>query len=121
MSLKKSILLVDDEVEIVNFLANFLGRLGINTIKATSGEEALKLYDKDKIDFVFLDIQMQGIDGLTVLRRIKEVNPRARVIMITGKVDIVSQTKAKKGGALDYITKPLDLGELKEKVEKYIL
>ncbi len=119
--MSKCILLVDDEIDVVNFLANFLRRFRINTIKATSGEEALELYSREKIDFVFLDIQMKGIDGLTVLKEIREMNPEAKVIMITGKADRNFFVRAKKEGALDYIIKPLDLGELRKKVEKYIL
>lgn len=117
----KHILLVDDEIDIVNFLGNFLRRLQIPSVKATSGEEALSLYDKEKIGFVFLDIQMKNIDGLTVLEELKKKNPDVRVIMITGKADKEYQNKAKELGAVDYVTKPLDLGELKEKINKYIL
>jgi len=117
----KRILLVDDEVEVVNFLAHFLRRFKIPTIKATSGEDALCIYNKESISFVFLDIQMGGIDGLTVLQRIKAKNPDAKIIMITGKADTEHQDKAKELGAIDYIVKPLDLTDLKEKIDKHIL
>jgi len=117
----KRILLVDDEVEVVNFLSHFLKRFKISTLKATSGEDALRMYDKDNIDLVFLDIQMGGIGGLTVLKEIKAVNPGAKIIMITGKADTEHQDKAKQLGAIDYIIKPLDLVDLKEKIDKYIL
>jgi len=117
----KRILLVDDEVEVVTFLSHFLKRFKISTLEATSGEEALRIYDKNNIDFVFLDIQMGGIDGLTVLKKIKMVNPEAKIIMITGKADTEHQDKAKELGAIDYIIKPLDLIDLKEKIDKYIL
>ena len=117
----KNILLVDDEKEIVNFLENFLRRLKLSSLKATSGEEALSMYDKDKIHLVFLDIQMKGIDGLSVLKEIKTRDPEAQVIMITGKAEKEFQYKAKELGALDYITKPLDLGDLREKIHRYLL
>lgn len=117
----KSILLVDDEKEIVNFLEHFLKRMKLPSIKATSGEEALDMYDKDKVHAVFLDIQMKGLDGLAVLREIKERDPEAQVIMITGRFEKEVQDKARELGALDYITKPLDLGDLKEKINRYIL
>lgn len=119
--MKKSVLIVDDEVEIVQFLERFLNRLKIQTITALSGEEALAVYDKDKIGLVFLDIQMKGIDGLTVLEKLREKNPKARVIMLTGKAEREYQEKATSLGALDYITKPLDLGELREKITTYTL
>jgi len=119
--MSKRILLVDDEVEIVNFLEHFLKRFKILAIRATSGKEALSLYDKDKVDFIFLDIQMKGIDGLTVLKKIKKIDPEAKIIMITAKADLENQNKAKELGAIDYIVKPLNLLNLKEKIEKYIL
>ena len=119
--MSKHILLVDDEIEIVNFLSRFLKRFKVPTIKATSGKEALRIYSKKHINFVFLDIQMPDIDGLSVLREIKAMDPRAKVIMITGKTDTAYQSKAKELGAIDYITKPLNLADLKEKIDKYIL
>lgn len=117
----KRVLLVDDEVEIIDFLENFLKRFKLTSIKATSGEDALALYDKEQVDFVFLDIQLKAMDGISVLKELKRINPEVKVIMITGKSEDDFQEKAKSFGALDYITKPLDLSELKDKVYKYIL
>ncbi len=119
--MEKDVLLVDDEKDIVNFLEHFLRRMKLSSIKATSGEEALVAYDKNKVGFVFLDIQMKGIDGFSVLKELKERDPAVQVIMITGRSEKDSQDKAKELGAIDYITKPLDLGDLKEKVNRYIL
>ncbi|HBU70283.1 MAG TPA: response regulator [Elusimicrobia bacterium] len=117
----KSIMLVDDEHEVVTFLGNFLKRLNISSIQVTSGEDALLAYDKDKIDFVFLDVQLKGIDGIDVLKGLKKINPDARVVMITGKAEKSYQDMARELGAIDYITKPLDLGELREKINKYLI
>lgn len=118
---KKKVLIVDDEVEIVDFLARFLQRLGIAAIKANSGEEALRKYNEEQPDFIFLDIQMPDKDGITILKEIKKIDATVKVIMITGKDDKDLQAKAKKYGALDYITKPLDLSELSIKIDNYIL
>ncbi|MDD4183769.1 MAG: response regulator [Candidatus Omnitrophica bacterium] len=118
---KKKVLIVDDEIEIVDFLSRFLQRLGITAIKANSGEEALKKYNELHPDFIFLDIQMPDKDGLTILKEIKKIDDSVKIIMITGKDDEELQAKAKKYGALDYITKPLDLGELSIKIDDYIL
>ena len=118
---KKKALIVDDEIEIVDFLGRFLQRLGITAIKANSGEEALKKYNEFHPDFIFLDIQMPDKDGLTILKEIKKNEAAVKVIMITGKDDKDLQAKAKKYGALDYITKPLDLSELSIKIDNYIL
>jgi len=118
---KKKVLIVDDEIEIVDFLSRFLQRLGVTAIKANSGEEALRKYNEAHPDSVFLDIQMPDKDGLTILKEIKKIDSAVKVIMITGKDDKELQAKAKKYGALDYITKPLDLSELSAKINDYIL
>ena len=66
------ILVVDDEVEVVNFLCVFLERLGLNAEKATCGREALEVCSREKPEWVFLDIKMSDMDGLEVLKKMKE-------------------------------------------------
>ncbi len=114
------ILLVDDEVDVVNFLSHFLSRMKISSTPVTSGEDALEVFEKGKFDLVFLDIKMRGIDGFIVLEKLKAKDPEVKVIMITGRDDIESQTRAKTLGAIDYIVKPLDLVDLKNKINKYL-
>ncbi|MCK9615729.1 MAG: response regulator [Candidatus Omnitrophica bacterium] len=118
---RKKVLIVDDEIEIADFLGRFLQRLGITAIKANSGEEALRKYNEEHPDSIFLDIQMPDKDGITILKEIKKIDSAVKIIMITGKDDKDLQAKAKKYGALDYITKPLDLSELSIKINNYIL
>src|SRR5271157_4051045 len=115
--MQKRILIVDDEQDIINFMEIFLKRFKILGMKASSGEEALAIYAKNKIDFVFLDINMKGLDGLAVLSQLKSQYPDVKVFMITGSHDEEARSEAIAAGALDYITKPLDLNELKEKIE----
>ncbi len=117
----KKVLIVDDETDIVNFMERFLKRFKIAGVKASTGEQALTIFREDKIDFVFLDINMKGMDGLTVLTELRKLDPNAKVFMITGNQEQATREKAMSLGALDFITKPLDLNELKEKIEKYIL
>ena len=118
---KIKVLIVDDEKEIVDFLGRFLQRLNIAAIKAYNGEEALQKFDQEHPDFIFLDIQMPDKDGITILKEIKKTDSAVKVIMITGKDDKDLQAKARKYGAVDYITKPLDLSELSAKINNYIL
>ncbi|MDP2922931.1 MAG: response regulator [Candidatus Omnitrophota bacterium] len=118
--MKKKVLVVDDDKEIVDFLEHFLGRLKLHVIKAICAKEALERYHRHHPDCVFLDIQMPDKDGLSVLKELKVLSPLLKVIMITAKDDKESQAKARKYGALDYITKPLDLSDLAQKVEKYL-
>ena len=119
--MKKKILVADDEHEIVEFLASFLERFGFIVIKARGGKEAVALFQQHRPDCVFLDIQMPDIDGIAVLEAVKSLDEKIKVIMITGREDQELREKATEYGALDYVTKPLDLGELKEKINQYLL
>jgi len=114
-------LIVDDENEIVEFLDNFLKRFGIQSRKANNGKEALSCCEEFKPDWLLLDIKMPDMDGFEVLKEIKKNQAEVRVIMITGRDDKDSQSKAKKLGACDYIVKPLDLEELHSKIQAHIL
>jgi len=115
------VLVVDDEVEITEFLCNFLRRFAVDSKNASDAKTALVIFDKFKPDWVFLDIKMPEKDGFQLLEEFKKKNSKIKAIMITGKDDKDSQDKAKKLGALDYIVKPLDLEELHEKIKSHIL
>ena len=114
------ILVVDDEVEVANFLCVFLKRLGLKAEKATSGKDALEAFNRYKPEWVFLDIKMPDMDGLEVLKKMKELNPDIKAIMITGKDDDTIQSEARALGASDYLVKPMDLDEMRNIIKKYI-
>lgn len=115
------ILVVDDEVEVGDFLCGFLQRLGLESHKAVSGEEALEMFNLVKPDWVFLDLKMPDIDGLEVLRRMKKIHQPIQALMITGMNDELSENEAYALGVKDYLIKPIDLDELRTKINKYIL
>ncbi|MCD6539928.1 MAG: response regulator [Candidatus Omnitrophica bacterium] len=117
---KKKILVVEDEEEIIEFLKNFLRRRKIEVYLAKSGLEALDVFEKESPDLVLLDIGIPQIDGLEVLREIKEKVPQTKVIMVTGRADKKSISKAKKLSADAYINKPVDLAELYSVIEKFL-
>lgn len=119
--MSRKVLVVDDEQEIVDFMERFLIRKGISVVKAGTGELAVEICKKEMPDCVFLDIQMPGKDGISTLLELRQLNSSLKVIMITGKDDIDLKEKAARAGALDYITKPLDLSELHRKIQTYIL
>lgn len=119
----KTVLVVDDDKEIVDFVSNFLSRYKIQTIKAFSGQEAVTIYNnhKEEINTVFLDIIMPGsIDGIDALQKIRQLDTNSQVLMITGKPDEFREI-AIKYGAVDYIKKPLDMMDLSLKIKKYVL
>ena len=119
--MSRKVLVVDDEQEIVDFMERFLIRKGISVVKAGNGNIAVEICKKEMPDCVFLDIQLPGKDGIDTLIELKQINPLIKVIMITGKDDLSFKEKAAQAGALDYITKPLDLSELNQKIQTYIL
>lgn len=114
------ILVVDDEVEVANFLCAFLKRLGLTAEKANSGKEALETFSRYKPDWAFLDIKMPDMDGLELLKKMKEINANINAIMITGKDDDVVQNEARLLGASDYIVKPMDLDEMRTIIKRHI-
>ena len=114
------ILVVDDEVEVANFLCAFLKRLGLSSEKANSGQEAMEAFARYKPEWVFLDIKMPDMDGLELLKKMKEINNEIKAIMITGKDDEAVQDEARLLGASDYIVKPMDLEEMRNIIRKYI-
>jgi len=108
------LLIVDDELDVREFAANFFRRRKIEVVTAGSGQEALILFEKEKPHLTLLDIKMENMDGIETLRRLKEKHKDAKVVMVTGKKpdEDGSCKQCKELGALDYIHKPLELDEL---------
>jgi DNA-binding response OmpR family regulator len=110
------VLLVDDEEGYVHVLANRLRRRNIDVTKALSGTEAIQILRSRDFDVVVLDLKMEDMDGIEVLKIMKKMVPKIEVIMLTGHG---SEKAAKEGiafGAFDYLTKPCELAELIEKI-----
>ncbi|MCU0652287.1 MAG: response regulator, partial [Candidatus Omnitrophica bacterium] len=104
------LLIVDDEADVREFAANFFRKRKINVTTASGGEEALKILEQKIPDLVLLDIKMTGIDGIETLKRIKDLDNKLKVVMVTGKKpdEEGSFDKCKEYGACDYIHKPLE-------------
>ena len=119
MSITK-ILIVDDELIMRESLAGWLERDGHFIDKAESGEEALNKIKKTKYDIMLVDIKMEGMNGLEVLKSVKETDPDTAVIMITAYGSISTAIDAMKNGAFDYLLKPFDPNELGILIEKVI-
>jgi DNA-binding response OmpR family regulator len=111
---KKSILVVDDEKNIRLTLSQSLEPLGIPVQTAVNGEEALQKLGEGQFGLVFLDLKLPGMDGMDVLRRIKDDWPTARVIIITAHGTIESAVEALKLGAADFVQKPFSPGEIRD-------
>lgn len=114
------ILIVDDETIMRESLAGWLERDGHAVQTARSGEEALRKCKENHFDILLLDIKMEGMSGLEVLRRVKESDADAAVVMITAYGSIATAIEAMKNGAFDYMLKPFDPNELGVLIEKII-
>jgi two-component system, NtrC family, nitrogen regulation response regulator NtrX len=102
----RKILVVDDEASILESLSGILSDEGFTPICASNGEQGLRIIEEEAVDIVLLDIWMPGLDGLEVLKRIREMNENLPVIMISGHGTIETAVQATKMGAFDFIEKP---------------
>ena len=109
-----SILVVDDELSMREFLEILLTKEGYSVSCAASGEEACNILGRDVFDLVITDIRMDNIDGIGVLRKVKEVNAETPVIIISAFATPETAVEAMKDGAYDYIPKPFNTGEFKK-------
>lgn len=109
---ENKILVVDDDPEIISLIRDFLMKKGYTITTASSGEEALEKFKKDRPILILLDIKLPGMDGIVTLKRIREIDEKVGVIMITGVKDQGVFEDAKKLGAYEYIVKPFDLDYL---------
>ena len=103
------VLIVDDEVGIRTSLSGVLEDEGYETSAVESGEECLEALAERQFDVVLLDIWLPGIDGLEVLERVKALENRPEIVMISGHGNIETAVKATKLGAYDFLEKPLSV------------
>jgi len=115
---KRHILIVEDEAPLRDLFHKRLARKGNLVTSFDSGERALETLDGITYDVALVDIKLPGMDGIELLKRIKEKNKFTEVIVITGHGTIDSAIAAMKLGAYDYLTKPCKLSELEVVVEK---
>ncbi len=101
------ILVIDDEKPTLGMFRLFFGAYGYTVLTAEDGVEGLEVFEKEKPPIVFTDIKMPGMDGIEVLRRIKEMDTMTEVIMITGHGDMDLAVKALDLHATDFINKPI--------------
>ncbi len=112
------VLLVDDEVDFVDVLADRLEARGLSVVKTHSGEEALDAAQGRVFDAIVLDMAMPGLNGIETLEGLLEINPDLQVILLTGKATLEQAAAAIRIGALDLLEKPADIGTLVSKIEQ---
>jgi DNA-binding NtrC family response regulator len=110
------LLLVDDEEGYVNVLAKRMARRDMEVGTALSGSEGIQRLRKQEFDVAILDLKMEDMDGIEVLKVFKMMDPKMPVIMLTGHGSEKAAREGLEMGAFDYLTKPCDLEELVRKI-----
>ncbi len=116
--MKPSILIVDDDEVMQQTLSDVLKKKGYEIFSVGAGNGALSIIKKNIIDLVLLDMRLPDVDGIEVLKRVKELDTEILVIMMTAYSDVQTAVSAMKSGAYHYINKPFELEELKLLIEK---
>ena len=113
-----TILVVDDEVDVLEVVSGMLRKLGYKVLAANSGTEALSIYEANTIDLVVLDVIMPGIGGEEVYRKLAELNPSVRVLFSSGRGEDLSNCLRSNSGQLRFIPKPYTIAELSQEVSR---
>jgi len=112
------ILIADDEKSIVDMLMKYLEGKSLLMDQALDGDKALSLIKEKDYDIIFLDMNMSGLTGLEITKYIKKNNIRAKVVILTGYLDL-NEHFCKTFGADEYLEKPVDLKIIGEIIDKY--
>jgi two-component system response regulator HydG len=112
------VLVIDDDRMHAEAIAETLERVGYDCTIATSGTQGARLLEEEDWGVVLTDLKMPDLDGLAILRRVREQLPDAEVVMITGHGDVKTAVEAIKQGAANYLTKPVDRDELRAIMQK---
>jgi two-component system response regulator HydG len=112
------VLIIDDEPLHAEAVAESLRRVGYDCVIATNSSAGARKIDDDEFDVVLTDLRMDGMDGLAILRKVKQSTPSTEVVVITGHGDVKSAVEAIKQGAANYLTKPVDMAELRAIADK---
>ncbi len=115
---KMRVLVIDDEALHAETVAEALERVGYACVVATSGREGFKKIESESWDVILTDLKMADLDGMAIVRKAREEMPETEVVVITGHGDVKTAVEAIKLGAANYLTKPVDLAEVRAIVDK---
>lgn len=116
----KSILIVDDEVDIAQSIQYVLKQEGYGTLMAHDGLEAMQAYENQHPDLIILDVMMPGLDGYEVCRRVRSSDKKTPILMLTARTSEVDTVVGLELGANDYVAKPVRLRELVARVKAHL-
>jgi len=109
----EKILIIDDDESIRQTLSNYLKRLGYSVLSAEDGKIGFDIIQNLQPDLIISDIKMPNLTGLELLKKVKEIDPLTKIILITAHDDVQTTIEAMQNGAYDYLEKPLDIERLK--------
>lgn len=112
------ILVIEDETVLAEAISTYLQRHAYTTSVTASGEDGLRTAEQTSPEVAIVDIKLPGMDGMEVLRHLRELSPTTEVIVMTAHASVASALEAMKLGAFDYLMKPIDLDELRVIVDK---
>lgn len=112
------VLIIDDEKLHAEAVAESLRRLSYECVIATTGSAGARKLEEEDFDVILTDLRMEDLDGLAILRKAKQDAPDAEVVLITGHGDVKTAVEAMQQGAANYLTKPVDMAELRAIVAK---
>ncbi|MGD8699922.1 MAG: response regulator, partial [Gemmatimonadales bacterium] len=113
---ESTVLLVDDEEDFVEVLAERLEARGLTVDTAANGELALEKAGKRPFDAIVLDMAMPGMNGIETLQALLQINPDLQVILLTGRATLGQAVESMKLGSLDFLEKPVDIETLVTKI-----
>ena len=116
--MSEKVLLVDDEVDFLETLSERMRVRGMDVTTSASPLDALKKVQEKDYDAIIMDLKMPQMDGLQLLKVLKEKNPDLQIILLTGHATVEKGIEAMKLGATDFLEKPVDLKVLTEKIHK---
>jgi CheY-like chemotaxis protein len=115
------ILVIDDEQGIRDLLDTLLRRKGYDVILAASGQKGLELFRRERPDVIVLDLKMPGMDGLTVLRQIRNLDPKKPVIVLTGAGTAEAEEQVRALGATEFVEKEFSLHRLGDSLKRLLI
>jgi two-component system response regulator (stage 0 sporulation protein F) len=118
---ERKILIVEDDVKVLDFLTRLLSTKGYSTVKVEHGRQAIQVASTARPDIVILDLSLPDCSGIEVLRQLKAMDEAIQVIILTGYGSQKAVRDAMELGAFDFLTKPFEVGELCDVIQRAIL
>ncbi|MFB4213577.1 response regulator [Shouchella sp. 1P09AA] len=116
--MEHNVMIVDDQFGIRVLLTEILQKDGYQMYQAANGKEALDIQEMEEIDIVLLDMKIPGMDGVEILKKMKERQPTIKVVMMTAYGELKMVNEALENGAISYMAKPFDIEDVRQVIRQ---